>query len=167
MKCMTRGVLIATAIIATPYETAAAGDSSMGLGITSDREPDNFGDPKNTKYELNGSHTFDSGLIFGGSFQYTDRTFSDRTSQNLEATIGYRVPLNVAFSVTGSAGLGQHLQQNDTLDRVPPHLSLKFRHDTGCPTRPNPTRCENSLLREPSSAPAEGSGTVSLRIFLA
>jgi hypothetical protein len=112
MKCMTRGVLIATAIIAAPYETAAAGDSSIGVGITSDREPDNFGDPKNTKYELNGSHTFDSGLIFGGSFQYTDRTFSDRTSQNLEATIGYRVPLNDAFSVIGSAGLGEHWQQD-------------------------------------------------------
>jgi hypothetical protein len=43
-----------------------------------------FVDPKNIKYELNGSHTFDSGFILGGLCQYNDRAFSDRASQNLE-----------------------------------------------------------------------------------
>jgi hypothetical protein len=104
-------VLVAAAIVATPCETAVANDSSIGVGIISDRDPGNFGDPKSIKYELNGGYTFDGGLIFAGSFQYTDATFSDRTSQNLEGTIGYRVPLDVAFSVTGSAGIGEHWQQ--------------------------------------------------------
>jgi hypothetical protein len=111
MKQMKTGMIVAAAIVATAAR-AAAGDSSIGVGIISDRDPGNFGDPKNTKYEINGSHTFDGGLIFGGSLQYSDTAFSDRASQNLEGTIGYRVPLSAAFSVTGSAGLGEHWQQN-------------------------------------------------------
>jgi Outer membrane protein beta-barrel domain len=105
------GMLVAAALVATA-SGAAADSSSIGVGIISDREPGSFGDPKNTKYELNGAHTFDSGLIVGGSFQYTDHTFSDRTTQNLEGTIGYRWPLSPAFSVTASAGIGEHWDQN-------------------------------------------------------
>jgi hypothetical protein len=115
MKPMKAGILAGAAIVATTA-CAAAGDSSIGVGIISDRDPGNFGDPKSTKYEVNGSHTFDGGLIFGGSFQYSDTAFSDRTSQNLEGTIGYRVPFGAAFSVIGSAGLGEHWQQNPNLD---------------------------------------------------
>lgn len=55
--------------------------------------------------ELDGSHSFDNGLIFGGSFVYTDDAFSDRANQNLEGTIGYRVPLDRVFSVWGSAAV--------------------------------------------------------------
>jgi hypothetical protein len=105
------GMLVAAALVATA-SGAAADSSSIGVGIISDREPGSFGDPKNTKYELNGAHTFDSGLIVGGSLQYTDHTFSDRTTQNLEGTIGYRSPLSPAFSVTASAGIGEHWDQN-------------------------------------------------------
>ncbi len=82
------------------------------MTITSDRDPDDFAVPKDMKYELNGAHTFDGGLILGGSFQYTDTAFSTRASQNLEGTIGYRVPLSSVFSVTGSAGLGEHWREN-------------------------------------------------------
>jgi hypothetical protein len=109
--------LLAAALIGVPacitplYNSAAADSSSIGMGIISDRDPGNFGDPKNIKYEINGAYTFHAGLIFGGSFQYTDTTFSDKTSQNLEGTIGYRVPLGVGWSVTGSAGGGEHWQQ--------------------------------------------------------
>jgi hypothetical protein len=111
MKRMTEAVLVVVAIFATAYD-AFAQSSSVGVGIISDRDPGNFGDPKNTKYELNGSHTFGSGLIIGGSFQYTDTAFSDQTSQNLEGTIGYRVPLNLAFLVSGSVGIGEHGRQD-------------------------------------------------------
>jgi hypothetical protein len=105
------GILVAAALVATA-SGVAADSSSIGAGIVSDREPGDFRDPKNTKYELNGAYTFDSGLIFGGSFQYTDVSFSDRTRQNLEGTIGYRWPLGTAFSVTASAGIGEHWDQN-------------------------------------------------------
>jgi Outer membrane protein beta-barrel domain len=111
MKHMTKRVLLAATFLASAHD-AAADSSYIGAGVISDRDPGNFGDPKNTKYELNAAHTFDGGLIFGGSFQYTDTTFSDRASQNLEGTIGYRVPLNQAFSVTGSAGIGEHWRQD-------------------------------------------------------
>jgi hypothetical protein len=112
MNLMIKGMLVAAAVIATPSGIVVAGDSTIGVGIIFDRDPGNFGDPKSTKYEINGSHTFDGGLIFGGSFQYSDTAFSDRTSQNLEGTIGCRMPFGAAFSVTGSAGLGEHWQQD-------------------------------------------------------
>ena len=111
MKHLTTGMLVAAALVAAASDVVADG-SSIGVGIISDRDPGDFGDPKNTKYELNGAYTFDSGLIFGGSFQYTDTTFTDRTTQNLEGTIGYRVPINLDWSVTGSAGIGEHWRQD-------------------------------------------------------
>jgi hypothetical protein len=126
MKHMTTGMLVAATILATASD-AAAESNSVGVGIISDRDPGNFGDPKNTKYELNGAHTFDGGLILGGSFQYTDTAFSDRTSENLEGTIGYRVPLDLAFSVTGSAGIGEHWRQNPSADF--PYYVLRIAAD--------------------------------------
>jgi len=104
-------VLVAAATAAMACEAAAESDT-IGATITSDRDPNSFGDPKSMKYELNGAHTFDSGLIFGGSFQYSDRAFSDRSSQNLEGTIGYRAQLNTTFPLTGSAGCGECWRQN-------------------------------------------------------
>jgi hypothetical protein len=114
MKHVTTGMLVAAALVAAASDVVADG-SSIGVGIISDRDPGDFGDPKNTKYELNGAYTFDSGLIFGGSFQYADTTFTDRTTQNLDGTIGYRVPLSSAFLVTGSAGIGEHWGQNPSV----------------------------------------------------
>lgn len=111
MKHVNVGMLFVAAMLAVPH-AAAAGSSSIGMGIISDRDPGNFDDPKNIKYEINGAYSFDAGLILGSSFQYTDTSFSDRTSQNLEGTIGYRVPLGSAWSVTGSAGIGEHWQQD-------------------------------------------------------
>src|SRR5262249_36011349 len=91
---------------------AVAQSNSVGLTLTSDRDPDKFENPKNMKYELNGAHTFESGVIVGGSLQYNDRVFSDRTRENLEGTLGYRVAINTAFSATSSAGVGEHWRQN-------------------------------------------------------
>ena len=34
------------------------------------------------------------------------------TNQNLEGTLGYRVPLTTTFSLTGSVGIGEHWRQN-------------------------------------------------------
>jgi hypothetical protein len=111
VRLATRVMLIATAILAT-NNTASAGNDSVGMTITSDRDPDNFEVPKDMKYELNGAHTFDDGLILGGSFQFTDTAFSDRASQNLEGTIGYRMQLDSVLSVNGSAGLGEHWRED-------------------------------------------------------
>ena len=104
--------MLVSALTAGTTCCAVAGSSTIGMTITSDRDPDDFRDPKDTKYELNGARTFDSGVIFGGSFQFSDTAFSNRTSQNLEGTAGYRVLLDRAFSVTGSAGIGEHWRQN-------------------------------------------------------
>jgi hypothetical protein len=111
MRCLTATILLSAAIAGMGHD-ATAGSSTIGVTITTDRDPDDFRDPKDTKYELNGSHSFDNGLIFGGSFLYSDTAFSSRASQNLEGTIGYRMPLTSAFSVTGSVGVGEHWREN-------------------------------------------------------
>jgi hypothetical protein len=111
LRHLANAMLIFGAIPATSC-VAIAGSNSVGMTMTSDRDPDDFDVPKDLKYEINGAHTFDGGLIVGGSFQYTDTSSSDRASQNLEATIGYRVPLDSVLSVNGSAGLGEHWREN-------------------------------------------------------
>ena len=116
MRQLTGTILI---VVFTTVATvcAAIGESStIGVLITSDRDPGEFAVPKTTKYELNAAHTFESGLILGGLFQYSDRAFSDRASQNLEGTVGYRVPVNRSFSIFGSAGLGEHWRQNPSAE---------------------------------------------------
>jgi hypothetical protein len=95
---------------------ATADSNTIGVQITSDREPSNFSDPKNTKYELNGAHTFSSGWTLGGSLEYNDHAFRRRASQNLEGTIGYRIPINLAFSVFGSGGLGEHWREHPSAE---------------------------------------------------
>jgi hypothetical protein len=110
-----RRLTIALAIViacASSLRAAAADSNSIGILITSDREPNDFADPKSSKYELNGAHTFANGWNFGGSFQYNTDAFRDRRSQNLEGTIGYRASLNSALAAFGSAGLGEHWHQN-------------------------------------------------------
>jgi len=104
-------MLIAAAIMTT-NGVANAGSNSVGMTMTTDRDPDDFDVPKDLKYELNGAHTFDDGLILGGSFQYTDTSFSGHASQNLEATLGYRMQLDSVLSVNGSAGLGEHWRED-------------------------------------------------------
>jgi hypothetical protein len=108
--------LVIAAAFAGMIRPASADSNSIGILVTSDRDPGDFADPRNMKYELNGAHTFANGWILGGSFQYSDRAFSNRTRQNLEGTIGYRFPINVAFSVFGSGGLGEHWRQNPSTE---------------------------------------------------
>jgi hypothetical protein len=115
MRALSTAILAVGAAAAT-VGGAAAGSSTIGVLITTDRDPGEFAAPKDTKYQINGGHTFDSGLSLGGSFEYRDRAFSTRTSQNLEGTVGYRVPANSALSIFGTAGLGEHWRQNPSAE---------------------------------------------------
>jgi hypothetical protein len=95
---------------------ANADGNTFGVQITSDREPNDFADPKNTKFEFNGAHTFSSGWTLGGSFEYNDHAFSNRASQNLEGTIGHRIALAPALSAFGSGGLGEHRRERPSAE---------------------------------------------------
>jgi hypothetical protein len=90
-----------------------AGQNSIAFEIANDRDPDDFGVPKDMKYQIDAAHTFDSGIILGGSFQYTDPTSGGADSQNLEATIGYRLPFGQSFSMVGSGGIGGRFSGSD------------------------------------------------------
>jgi hypothetical protein len=117
---LSLGYITIALAIATPFACsvgrATADSNTIGVLITSDREPSDFADPKNTKFELNGAHTFASGFTLGGSFEYNDHAFSNRASQNLEGTIGYRIPINLAFSVFGSGGIGEHWREHPSAE---------------------------------------------------
>lgn len=92
---------------------AFAGSSSIGLEIANERDPDDFGKSKDMKYQIDAAHNFDNGVILGGSFQYTDPRKGDKDSQNLEMTVGYRMPLGQVFSVVGSSGIGGRFSGSD------------------------------------------------------
>jgi len=111
MRCSLTAIAIAAATTAIAC-SAHAESNTIGVNLTSDRDPDKFATPKNTKYELNASHSFDSGLILAGLFVYVDDAFIPKTSEHLEGTLGYRLPLNRIFSVVGSGGVGEHWRQN-------------------------------------------------------
>jgi Outer membrane protein beta-barrel domain len=112
MKYLVATVLLLAAATLTVAKVVAGESNSVGVTVTSNRDEGDFSFPKNTQYQLSGDHTFANGLILGGSFQFTDTTFSDQNSQNLEATMGYRLPLNFGFSLIGTAGLGEHWREN-------------------------------------------------------
>lgn len=61
--------------------------------------------------KANGSHTFDNGLIWGGSFQYTDKVNGFRQYQP-ETTLGYNIKLDQIWSVPVSAGVGYRWDDN-------------------------------------------------------
>jgi len=115
MRYLLTGIAIAAATTAMAYAAAGA-ENTIGMSITSDRDPDKIAIPKNMKYELNGSHIFDNGLILAGLFVYVDDAFIPKTSEHLEGTLGYRLPLNRIFSVVGSGGVGEHWRHNPDSD---------------------------------------------------
>jgi hypothetical protein len=113
-RSLTVALLVAAAFVGT-IRGATAESSTVGILITSDRDSGHFADPKDTKVLLDGAHTFANGLILGGSFEYRDQAFSPEMTQNLEGTIGYRVPLTPALSIWGSAGAGERWQENPNM----------------------------------------------------
>ena len=90
--------------------TAAAGDWTVGVEVKLDRRPDDLSQPKDTKVNLSLSRKLPSGIVLGGSFQPQIKTNGD-VGYNLEGTLGYTWKIGEVFSIGGSAGLGEKLQQ--------------------------------------------------------
>jgi hypothetical protein len=112
-------VRIFTALAAVGITTSAvAGSTSVGVSVTSDRQEDDVGVPQSAKIDADISHTFDVGIILGGSVQYSNTAFSDTATVNVEMTAGYRVHLNDVLSVVGSVGVGERLQVSGVGDDI-------------------------------------------------
>ena len=110
-------VTFAAVGIATCATTdVTAGSTSVGISVISDRQEDDLGVPGSAKAEVSASHTFDVGIVLGGSVQYSNTAFSDKATVNIEATVGYRLnlDLNDRLSVTASIGVGERLQVSGT-----------------------------------------------------
>src|SRR5882672_6641942 len=93
---------------------AAAQNTDFGVDLKLDRSPTDFGTPKATKIEVDGTHTLASGAILGASLQPSYPAGDGPTTSNLEATLGYRWRLSEEISVKGSAGLGERLQPDSS-----------------------------------------------------
>jgi hypothetical protein len=52
------------------------------------------------------SHTFSSGLIWGGSFQQVWKAAPGQQQEALETTLGYNYKIDPTFTITSSAGVG-------------------------------------------------------------
>ena len=98
-------------LVATPVATHAnAGGSSIGVSVTSERLPDDFGSLKSTDFELDASHTFDNHVIIGASVKYYDTAHSSDSTLNIEGTIGYVHALTDFVSLSASLGVGERFQ---------------------------------------------------------
>jgi hypothetical protein len=105
---LTSSAAVAAIVLTT---TAALADNNrFNFSITSDRKESDLGVPSSTKLLVGGDHTFGNGLILGGSAEYAGTAFSSSATANLETTLAYRIRFDEVFSVTGSVGLGGHLQ---------------------------------------------------------
>ena len=104
-----RSLLIGT-MLALAATGAAAGDSWIGVGVSINREPNDFNLPKSTEFGIEGAHTFDNQVIVEGKFEIQEDAGSHATSENLEGTVGYKLRFNDAFSLTGRGGIGENFQ---------------------------------------------------------
>jgi hypothetical protein len=105
---------------------AVAGDWTIGVEISFDREPDDFSDPKATKYQVSASRKFESGVVVGGSFQPQVKARSGEVGYNLEGTVGYAWKLNSIASLGGSVGAGEKLQQESAGGNFPYYVLRVF-----------------------------------------
>jgi hypothetical protein len=116
---MIRAIRLLTAMaVVGAASDALAGSTSVGVSVTSDRQEDDIGVPQSAKVTVNASHTFDIGIILGGSLQYSNTAFSDSATVNAETTVGYRFHLNDMLSVIASVGVGERLQASGTGDDI-------------------------------------------------
>lgn len=107
------GPALAAAALLAGLQPCLADSTSVNFEIANDRDPHDFGISKDMKYLVGLAHGFDNGVTVGGSFQYTDPRAGKADSQNLEATVGYRLRLNTIVSVSGSAGVGERFTSPD------------------------------------------------------
>jgi hypothetical protein len=87
-----------------------AGETRAGADLTFDRDSQDLALPSATKVKLKLSHGFSNGITLGGSVEITDRAFSRSESENVEATLGYRLCLTDVLSVSTTAGLGERFR---------------------------------------------------------
>jgi hypothetical protein len=108
MKYLMTAIHIVVAGAAMVGDTRAE-SNAVGATIISNRDPDKFADPKNTKYELNGTHTFDGGLFLTGFFSTAIRPSTQKPARILKdqsGTASRPIALFQYSAAQGSASTG-------------------------------------------------------------
>jgi hypothetical protein len=107
---------------------AIAQNTTIGVETLFDRTPDNFDEPKATKFQVNAARTFANDVVLGGSFEPQVKAGSGEVSYNLEATLGYGWKLNHIASLGGGVGVGERFQQESSGGDFPYYV-LRVRAD--------------------------------------
>ena len=97
----------------------AVADTKLGVEASFDRAPEDFSEPKATKFLVDIAHTFASGVVIGGSLEPQVKSESDDVSYNLEGTLGYGWKLNDVISIGGSAGVGERFPDDSASGNFP------------------------------------------------
>lgn len=115
-RCFATAASLATLLALAAAPDARADSSTIGATVTSDRQQGDLGVPNSAKVKILAAHTFGSGIIVGGSTEYSNTADSDAATVNVEATVGARLPLTDILSLAGSVGLGARLQVSGSGD---------------------------------------------------
>jgi hypothetical protein len=92
---------------------ALAESTSVSLQMSSERNPDNFGDLLDTVYKIETAHSFDDGMFVNGFFEVQVPAESDPNKKNLEGNAGYQATLVEGLSLSLSGGLGGRFTEDD------------------------------------------------------
>jgi hypothetical protein len=107
---------------------AMAENWTIGVETLFDRAPDDFSDPKATKFLVSAARTFANSVVLGGSFEPQIKADTGEASYNLEGTLGYAWKLNHIASLGGSVGVGERFQQESSGGNFPYYV-LRVRAD--------------------------------------
>jgi len=118
-------VLLGSGVLLVVSSSAMADDipvpppltNTVGLELTPEFGAKS-GDLVDGYLKANFAHTFGDGLIWGGTFQFTDKVGGDRQYQ-VENTLGYNIRLNGSWSMPVSAGVG-YLWDEDPANKPSP-----------------------------------------------
>jgi hypothetical protein len=91
--------------------------NTVGLELTPELDAKS-GELTDGYLKANIAHSFDSGLIWAGTFQFTDKVGGDRQYQ-AETTIGYAFRLSESWSMPVSAGPGFFWDEDPTTKPSP------------------------------------------------
>jgi hypothetical protein len=112
LAVLTGGMLFAASASAAANEAPVAPQLANSIGI--ELAPEfraQSGGLTDTYLKANFSHSFESGLIWSGTFQFTDKVDGD-PKYRVETTLGYNVKLVDTWSIPLSGGAGFRLDED-------------------------------------------------------
>lgn len=93
---------------------ADAGESTLGIAVSTQQVPSNFNKSIAQVYGASYGYTFDNKVILHAAVDYFDFVDSSVWHLNAQAGIGYRFEIIDDLSLVGIVSIGSRVQSNDT-----------------------------------------------------